>query len=542
MSHGSLSAEAHETVAIAFNRLGGRANSGEGGEDPSRFRDERNCRIKQVASGRFGVTPEYAAHAEELQIKIAQGSKPGEGGQLPGHKVTVGDRAPAAHTAGRGADLAAAAPRHLLDRGPRAARLRPAAGQPGRGGFGQARLGGGRRARRRGLRQGARGRRPRRGRGRRHRREPALVDQERGRALGARPRRDAAGAGRERPARPRAASRRRRVQDRPRRRRGGAARRRRGRLRHGRADRPGLPDGALVPPRHVPGRDRDAAARPAREVRGHAGAGHGLPAVRRPRRCGGCSPRSASGRSTRRSAASTACARRPRGDERAAAARPRARCWRRARAVAARYVGEPQLRADGRRARRAARGGGRARARRSRASSSRCTRSAPTTARSARGSAGWSAARFGVGSAARARPRALRGRRPARASAPSSPPASSSSSSARRTTTSARAWAAAASSSGRPADDAGDPVLLGNTVLYGATGGELFCAGRAGERFAVRNSGATAVVEGVGEHACEYMTSGTVVDPRRLRPQRRRRHERRPGSTSTTRRACSTCG
>ena len=62
-----------------------------------------------------------------------------------------------------------------------------------------------------------------------------------------------------------------------------------------------------------------------------------------------------------------------------------------------------------------------------------------------------------------------------------------------------------------PADDAGDPVLLGNTVLYGATGGELLCTGRAGERFAVRNSGATAVVEGVGEHACEYMTSGTVV-------------------------------
>jgi glutamate synthase domain-containing protein 3 len=62
-----------------------------------------------------------------------------------------------------------------------------------------------------------------------------------------------------------------------------------------------------------------------------------------------------------------------------------------------------------------------------------------------------------------------------------------------------------------PDDDAGDPVLLGNTVLYGATGGELFCAGAAGERFAVRNSGATAVVEGVGQHACEYMTNGTVV-------------------------------
>jgi glutamate synthase (ferredoxin) len=89
MSHGSLSAEAHETVAIAFNRLRARSNCGEGGEDPARFRTERNSRIKQVASGRFGVTPEYAVFAEELQIKIAQGSKPGEGGQLPGHKVTA---------------------------------------------------------------------------------------------------------------------------------------------------------------------------------------------------------------------------------------------------------------------------------------------------------------------------------------------------------------------------------------------------------------------------------------------------------------------
>jgi len=88
MSHGALSAEAHETIAIALNRLGGKANSGEGGEDPARFRDERNCKIKQVASGRFGVTPEYAAFASELQIKIAQGSKPGEGGQLPGNKVS----------------------------------------------------------------------------------------------------------------------------------------------------------------------------------------------------------------------------------------------------------------------------------------------------------------------------------------------------------------------------------------------------------------------------------------------------------------------
>jgi glutamate synthase (ferredoxin) len=89
MSHGSLSAEAHENVAIAFNRLGARSNSGEGGEAAERFRTERNSRIKQVASARFGVTPEYLAFADELQIKIAQGSKPGEGGQLPGHKVTA---------------------------------------------------------------------------------------------------------------------------------------------------------------------------------------------------------------------------------------------------------------------------------------------------------------------------------------------------------------------------------------------------------------------------------------------------------------------
>ena len=89
MSHGALSAEAHQTIAVAFNNLRARSNCGEGGEDPDRFRTERNSRIKQVASGRFGVTPEYASYADELQIKIAQGSKPGEGGQLPGHKVSV---------------------------------------------------------------------------------------------------------------------------------------------------------------------------------------------------------------------------------------------------------------------------------------------------------------------------------------------------------------------------------------------------------------------------------------------------------------------
>jgi glutamate synthase domain-containing protein 2/glutamate synthase domain-containing protein 1/glutamate synthase domain-containing protein 3 len=94
MSHGSISKEAHECLAIAMNRLGGMSNTGEGGEDPKRYQlepngDSRNCAIKQVASARFGVTIHYLSQARELQIKIAQGAKPGEGGQLPGHKVSA---------------------------------------------------------------------------------------------------------------------------------------------------------------------------------------------------------------------------------------------------------------------------------------------------------------------------------------------------------------------------------------------------------------------------------------------------------------------
>ncbi|MBW8191139.1 glutamate synthase large subunit [Neiella marina] len=88
MSIGALSPEAHEALAIAMNRLGGNSNSGEGGEDPARFNSERVSNIKQVASGRFGVTPHYLVNAKVLQIKVAQGAKPGEGGQLPGKKVS----------------------------------------------------------------------------------------------------------------------------------------------------------------------------------------------------------------------------------------------------------------------------------------------------------------------------------------------------------------------------------------------------------------------------------------------------------------------
>ena len=87
MSLGSISREAHETLARAMNSIGGRSNTGEGGEDPVRFTDDRRSKIKQVASGRFGVNINYLTNADELQIKMAQGAKPGEGGQLPGHKV-----------------------------------------------------------------------------------------------------------------------------------------------------------------------------------------------------------------------------------------------------------------------------------------------------------------------------------------------------------------------------------------------------------------------------------------------------------------------
>ncbi len=120
MSYGSISAEAHETLAIAMNRIGGRSNTGEGGEDADRFTpdengDLRRSAIKQVASGRFGVTGEYLVNADDLQIKIAQGAKPGEGGQLPGNKVWPWIARTRSLDAGGRPDLTAAASRHLLD-------------------------------------------------------------------------------------------------------------------------------------------------------------------------------------------------------------------------------------------------------------------------------------------------------------------------------------------------------------------------------------------------------------------------------------------
>ncbi len=144
MSFGSISKEAHENLAIAMNRIGGKSNSGEGGEDPERFhrrrtaiRQQRHQADRQRRAS--ACTRTYLASAKEIEIKMAQGAKPGEGGQLPGHKVERLHRAAAQGDAGRRAHLAAAAPRHLLDRRPGAADLRPEEGQPARAGLRQAR-------------------------------------------------------------------------------------------------------------------------------------------------------------------------------------------------------------------------------------------------------------------------------------------------------------------------------------------------------------------------------------------------------------------
>ena len=115
MSYGSISKEAHEALAVAMNRIGGKSNTGEGGEDPARYAlepngDSKNSAIKQVASARFGVTSLYLVNAHELQIKMAQGAKPGEGGQLPGAKVYPWIAKVRYATPGVGLDFAAAAP------------------------------------------------------------------------------------------------------------------------------------------------------------------------------------------------------------------------------------------------------------------------------------------------------------------------------------------------------------------------------------------------------------------------------------------------
>ena len=482
---------------MAMNLIGGRSNSGEGGEDPARFRRRgaratANSKVKQVASGRFGVTPEYLAYADELQIKMAQGSKPGEGGQLPGHKVSH-EIARLRHTQPGVALISpAAAPRHLLDRGPGAADLRPQAGQP------HADV-----SREAGRRAPASARSP-----------PAwpraCADVVRSPAPTAAPALSPLSsikhAGlpwelglaetQQTLVRNGLRSRvrvpgRRRLQDRPRRDGRRAARRRRVRLRHRGAARRGLHHGPHLPPRHLPGRHRHPAPGAAREV--HAArpemvatylcfvaeevralprraraalAGRG-DRPRRPAAPARVDDARAADRSTSRRCCTT-CApsgrrRRCRSRTATSAGDPAPRsalgdrvfddaCPRCADGTGA----EPALPDQQRRPH-----GRRAPGRRDRAPSS-ATRppGGPVRVRF-EGEAGQS---FGAFLRRRRRVpphrrgqrlrRQGHGRRPDR-----HPPA-------------------------RRADDAGAPVLIGNTVLYGATGGELFCAGRAGERFA----------------------------------------------------------
>ena len=447
------------------------------------------------------MTPAYVASAEELQIKIAQGSKPGEGGQLPGHKVTDEIARAPAHARRRRADLAAAAPRHLLDRGPRAARLRPAAGEPARGRLGQ--------ARRRGRRRARRGRRARR-------RSPTSSTSQAPTAAPARAR-----------------SRRSRTSAR----RGSSASRRRSARSSGTACA-----------------DACACASTAASRRGATSSSRRCSAPtssRSGRRC--CSPRAACSSARATSTPARSASRRSgRSCARSSQATPeQVETYLRfvaeevrelLAALGLRSFDEAVGRADLLRARASPfdtlgdpRGAAAAatpasrqpRRRRRRARRAAC-RATPRRRSRRRGSSSWSTrsrtrdravgARLGAGSCV-ARREAAAGPRPcdassaprARASARSSRRASSLRSPARRTTTSASAMARRPDLIRAPQDEAGDPVLLGNAALYGATGGELFAP-------AARASGSPCATPARSRSSrapattlCEYMTGGTVV-------------------------------
>ena len=274
MSLGSISREAHETLAIAMNRLGGRSNTGEGGEDPVRFKpdangDRRRSAIKQVASGRFGVTIHYLVNADELQIKMAQGAKPGEGGQLPGHKVDdyIGS---IRHTT-PGVGLISPPPHHdiysiedlkqliydLRCSNPEAQVSVKLVSEVGVGTVAAGRIQGQRRPRA--------DLRPRR----RHRRLTAVLDPGGRGAVGDRAGGDPADAAAQRPALADRRADRRAAEDRPRRRDRLDAGSRRDGLLDRPADRNRLHHDAGLPPEHVPGRDRHPGPRAAQALQGH---------------------------------------------------------------------------------------------------------------------------------------------------------------------------------------------------------------------------------------------------------------------------------
>ena len=285
MSLGALSPEAHETLAIAMNRIGGQSNTGEGGEDERRYRpdangDLRRSAIKQVASGRFGVTIDYLVNADQLQIKVAQGAKPGEGGQLPGHKV---DRyiANLRHST-PGVGLISPPPHHdiysiedlkqliydLRCANPRARVSVKLVSEVGVGtvaaGVAKANA------------DHVDDRRPRRG----HRRLAAVLDPVGRRPVGDRAGRDPADAAGQRPALAHHRGGRRPDAHGPRRGDRRDARRRRVRLLDRPADRDRLHHDARLPPQHLPGGDRHAGPGAARALPRHPGARHQLPVPR----------------------------------------------------------------------------------------------------------------------------------------------------------------------------------------------------------------------------------------------------------------------
>ena len=273
MSFGSISKEAHETLAIAMNRIGGKSNTGEGGEDEARYTrdangDSRRSAVKQVASARFGVTANYLINADELQIKMAQGAKPGEGGQLPGHKVD--DVIARIRHSIPGVGLISPPPHHdiysiedlaqlifdLKNVNPQA---RIAVKLVAEVGVRHS----GRRGRQGPCRRGAHQRRHRR-----HRGFSAKFHQARRRSLGAWPRGNPAGSLAERSAQPHSRADRWQAANRARRGHRGLVGRGRIRFRHHAAHRHGLHHAAQVPPEYLLGRHCDARSRTAQEVSG----------------------------------------------------------------------------------------------------------------------------------------------------------------------------------------------------------------------------------------------------------------------------------
>ena len=520
MSYGSISAEAHETLAIAMNRLGGKSNTGEGGEDAERYvplpnGDSRRSAIKQVASGRFGVTSEYLVSADDLQIKMAQGAKPGEGGQLPGHKVYPWIARTRHSTPGVG--LISPPPHHdiysiedlkqlihdLKNANPRARVHVKLVAEVGVGtvaaGVSKAKadvvlISG---------HDGGTGASPLTSL--KHAGAPwelGLAETQQTLLLnGLRDRIVVQTDGQ--------------LKTGPRRGRRRAAGRGGVRLRHRAARRERLRDDAGLPPRHVPGRRGDAepgAPRPASP----AGRSSSSPSSSTsPRRCGSCSPSSGSAACRRPSATwrrstsgpPSTTGRRPGSTSRPSWPRPENPYGQTFfHSVGQDHGLDRALDQDLIERCRPAIDDGRPVAvelpiRNVNRTVGTLLGSAVTAAWGGdglpdgtidihlRGSAGQSFGAFV--------PRGI----------------------TLRLEGDANDYVGKGLSGGRlilhPDRDARfaaeDNIIAGNVIGYGATGGELYLRGVVGERFCVRNSGATAVVEGLGDHGCEYMTGGRVV-------------------------------